>query len=80
MIVIIKMVINNDLGVIVKEIVVTILVIKEVVVDQEVEVHEVSVVWIEVVEDSFVVKEEETVVVMHPVVNPIRSSNKNAIE
>lgn len=80
MIVIIKMVINNDLGVIVKEIVVTILVIKEVVVDQEVEVHEVSVVWIEVVEDSFVVKEVETVVVMHPVVNPIRNSNKNAIE
>lgn len=74
------MVINNDLGVIVKEIVVTILVIKEVVVDQGVEVHEVSVVWIEVVEDSFVVKEVETVVVMRPVVNPIRSSNKNAIE
>lgn len=72
---IIKMVINNDLGEIVKEIAVIILVIKEAVVDQEVEVHEVSVVWIEV-EDSFAVKEVEIVAVMRPVVNLIRNSNK----
>lgn len=71
----IKMVINNDLGEIAKEIAVIILVIKEAVVDQEVEVHEVSVVWIEV-EDSFAVKEVEIVAVMRPVVNLIRSSNK----
>lgn len=72
---IIKMVINNDLGEIAKEIAVIILVIKEAVVDQEVEVHEVSVVWIEV-EDSFAVKEVEIVAVMRPVVNLIRNSNK----
>lgn len=72
---IIKMVINNDLGEIAKEIAVIILVIKEVVVDQEVEVHEVSVVWIEV-EDSFAVKEVEIVAVMRPVVNLIRNNNK----
>lgn len=72
---IIKMVINNDLGEIAKEIAVIILVIKEAVVDQEVEVHEVSVVWIEV-EDSFAVKEVEIVAVMRPVVNLIRNNNK----
>lgn len=80
MIATIKMVINNDLGEIAREIAVIILVIKEVVADQEVEVHEVSVVWIEVVEDSFAVKGVGIVAVMRLVVNPIRSSNKNAIE
>lgn len=80
MIATIKMVINNDLGEIAREIAVIILVIKEVVADQEVEVHEVSVVWIEVVEDSFAAKGVGIVAVMRLVVNPIRSSNKNAIE
>lgn len=77
---IIRMAINNARGGITKETVVTILVTNGAVEDQEV-VHEVSVAWTGVVRgDNFADKGEEIVAVIRPVVNPIRNSNKNAIE
>lgn len=79
MIATIRMAISNVLGGITKETVVTILVTNGAVEDQEV-VHEVSVAWTEVAEDNFADKGEEIVAVIRPVVNPIRNSNKNAIE
>lgn len=73
------MVISNVLGETMMEMVDIILVISGVVVDPEA-VHEVSVVWTGVAEDSFADRGEETVGVIRLVVNPIRNSNKNAIE